>query len=80
MNSYEKQTVESLRKALVGKKVTDVGYMKKEDQHDMGWSYRPLVICFEGDQFVFPMADDEGNEAGALATSVEGCGTVGVLR
>lgn len=80
MNSYEKNIVDALRKELIGKRVTDVGYMRKEDQVDMGWGYRPIVLSFEGGQYLFPMADDEGNDAGAMATSVEGAETVGVLR
>lgn len=78
--SYEQEVVDKLRAAIVGKTVKDVGFMRKEDQYDMGWGYRPIVIIFEDGEYVFPMADDEGNEAGALATSVEGCETVGVLR
>lgn len=78
--SFEQEIVTKLRTALVGKTVKEVGFMRKDDQVDMGWGYRPIVLTFEDGNYIFPMADDEGNEAGALATSVESCETVGVMR
>lgn len=51
---------------LMGKTVTHVRYMDKEECDHMGWESRPLVIVFNDGSFVFPSRDDEGNDAGAL--------------
>ena len=54
-------------KKLLGRKVAQVRYLTLEEQQDMGWLNNPLVIIFDDGSFIFPMADDEGNNAGALA-------------
>lgn len=78
--SSQDQILIALRKAIEGKRITEIGYMQKPDAIFQGWGYRPIVLVLEDGTTLFPMADDEGNEAGALATTVEGCETVGVLR
>lgn len=79
MSEYE-QVVTGLREALVGKRIKSVGYMHREDVKAMGWLYGPIVIELEDGTSFFPMADDEGNDGGALATSIEGLETIGVRR
>jgi hypothetical protein len=77
--SYETDVLARLRSALVGKTIVKVEYMNAADARRMGWSNRPIVIVAEGGTVMFPLSDDEGNNGGALATSILECETVGVL-
>ena len=63
------------RKFLNGKTIKTCRYLTKEElvacfgTDDMP---APLVIEFTDGHYIFPMSDDEGNSAGALATSHTG--------
>jgi hypothetical protein len=54
---------------LVGQVVSSVRYMTPKEASDSGFASRPVVIEFGSGLHIFPMRDDEGNDAGALATS-----------
>jgi hypothetical protein len=54
---------------LVGRTVTDAFYMPARDARENGFQSRPLAIAFDNGLVLFPLADDEGNDAGALATT-----------
>ena len=60
---------------LVGKTIKSCRYLNKEElvacfgTDDMA---SPLLIEFTDGHYMFPMSDDEGNNAGALATSHQG--------
>ena len=45
----------------------------------MMWDSRPIVIIFDDDSYIFPMADDEGNNGGALATSFTDLSTIPII-
>ncbi len=77
---YEKETVTKLTEAFVGRKITGVRFMSTKEMADLDWSYRPIIIELEGGGFLFSLADDEGNNGGALATHLGDLPTVGVLR
>lgn len=64
---------------LVGKTVKIVRYMNEVEAFDSGFYSRPLVIEFDDGSWIFPMADDEGNNGGALATSSDTLDTIPVL-
>jgi len=51
---------------LVGKKIKAVRYMTDAEATESMWYNKPLIIVFEDDSYIFPMADDEGNDGGAL--------------
>jgi hypothetical protein len=53
-------------KALKGKTVEKVRYMTKSECDNMGWYNRPVVIQFTDGTLIFPSADDEGNDGGAM--------------
>ena len=66
---------------LVGRTIKSVLYMDNESADAMGWYSRPIVIELDDGTQLIPMSDDEGNNGGALATSLEGVlGTIGVIR
>lgn len=54
------------RDNLVGKKIVDARYMTDEERENSGWGYRALVIVFDDGSLIYPSADDEGNDTGAL--------------
>lgn len=51
---------------LKGKVVQSVRYLSKEEQEEMDWYNRPIVISFTDGTIIFPSQDDEGNDGGAL--------------
>ena len=71
-------TDEAINK-LVGKKITKVQYLSKEDQEIWGFYERPLIIVFDDGSWIMPMSDDEGNDGGALATSFNKLSTIPVI-
>ena len=62
---------------LVGLQVERAYYMPRKSTDQMNWHASPLVIKLVDPKdktksiHLFPMSDDEGNEAGALATSAD---------
>lgn len=78
--SYREEIEDKLGKALVGKRIKRVQYMGKGDVDAMGWYNSPILIELEDSTLLFPMSDDEGNDGGALATTIEGLSTIGVVR
>ena len=52
---------------LLNKKIVKVEYMPVKESEHMMWSYQPVCLLLDDGKWIFPMADDEGNDAGALA-------------
>ena len=67
------------RNMLVGKTIAAVRYMTEEEAADSYFDSSPIVIIFDDGSYIFPMRDDEGNDAGALATSDEENPTLPVI-
>ena len=67
------------RKILVGRTIAAVRYMTEEEAADSDFDSSPIVIIFDDGSYIFPMRDDEGNDAGALATSNEDTPTLPVI-
>ena len=61
-----KRWVKYAEKHLLGKKVVKVRYLTDDEADNLGWRSRSIVIFFDDGTYVFPSADDEGNNAGAL--------------
>ena len=55
------------KKLLLGKKIVKVEYLPESEAEDMMWSSRPVVFMLDDGTWIMPMADDEGNNGGALA-------------
>ena len=58
---------------LVGKTIIDVRYLSDKESKDLGVRHRPiaLVLADKNDEdvlFVWPMADEEGDDSGVLFT------------
>ena len=54
---------------LVGKTITQVRYLTDQERDGMDFQSSCLAIIFNDNSYIFPMCDDEGNEAGSLSTS-----------
>jgi len=65
----EEKWIEAIRKSIVGKKVAGITYMTEAQAEENLWYSRPVVIIFDDGSYIIPLSDDEGNNAGALATS-----------
>ena len=68
-----------ISKFLVGKTIKKIEYLTEQEAYKCGWNQIPLVIIFTDGSYIFPMADDEGNNGGAIATSSEELPTIPVM-
>jgi hypothetical protein len=76
-----KQFMEKLKKSLVGLTITKVEYLSPGDSKEfLGWDYQPCEIHLSNGVILTPSSDDEGNNAGAIITNIEGLETIGVER
>ena len=57
-------------KELVGRKIKTVRYLNKEEAGD--WWSVPIAIQLDNGKWLTPMRDDEGNDGGAIHTTIEG--------
>ena len=67
------------KKILLGRKITSVRYMTEQERKGLGWSHASVVIHLDDNTLLYPSADDEGNEAGALFTTHENLQTIPVI-
>ena len=57
---------------LCGRKIVAVRYMRDSEADDLGWHCKSLVLTLDDGTIIFPSADDEGNDAGAIHYQKEG--------
>jgi hypothetical protein len=57
------------KKLLLNRKIVGVRYMTQGEADDHGWYTRAVVIKLDNGVLIYPSADDEGNNAGALFTT-----------
>ena len=51
----------------MGRKIVKVEWMSEGESENLDWHSRPLCMQLDDGTWIFPMADDEGNDGGALA-------------
>tara|TARA_R100000963_G_C4619841_1_gene87675 strand:- start:204 stop:440 length:237 start_codon:yes stop_codon:yes gene_type:complete len=78
MTEVEKRWTKTA-KILEGKTISEVRYLTEEERDDLGWFSRPVVIFLDNGEYIFSMSDDEGNDAGALATSFDDVAVLPVI-
>lgn len=61
-----------INKHLKGKTIKSVRYLTDEEMEGFMWYKRPVAIFFTDGHYMIPSADDEGNDGGAIFTSIEG--------
>ena len=54
-------------KLLLNRKIVKVEWMNTKEVDEIGWHSRPVCMQLDDGTWIFPMADDEGNDGGALA-------------
>jgi hypothetical protein len=77
--SVEKYWTKKVKKALVGKKIVGVEYLPKKYLEEWMWYKRPIVLKLDDGTMLIPQMDDEGNDGGAIWTSVDGLGVIPVI-
>ena len=75
--NIKKSWNESAEKLLLNRKIVAVEYMPVEESDEMGWDYQAVCFKLDDGSWVYPMSDDEGNDAGALCVAGR---TLPVLR
>ena len=53
-------------KPLIGRTIVDIRYLEEEECQAMGIHHSPLVLQLADGTLLWPMADPEGNDGGAL--------------
>lgn len=56
-------------KQLIGKKVTNVRQLTWAETNELGFTFRPTILEFEGGLVILPLADEEMNDAGVILLS-----------
>lgn len=79
MQDIETKWTERISAALVGKTIVKVEYLSPKETEDNYWYKRPIAITFDDGTWLIPMSDDEGNDGGSLATSIDELPTIPVL-
>jgi hypothetical protein len=54
---------------LAGRKIERVRYLTEKEREGLGWSKRSLVLILDDGTYLWPSADDEGNNAGSFFTT-----------
>jgi len=80
MKDYEMHWVKEAEEQLLGRKIVKVRYMTAEEAEGMDWYCRPVVIQLDDGNLIYPSADDEGNNGGALFTNNQANPVLPVLR
>lgn len=71
MDEITKKWEERCSAVLVGKTISHVRYLNNDEKESMAWYRRSLVIFFNDGSYLFASADSEGNDGGALFTSMK---------
>ena len=66
-----KKWEKDVEKALNGKVIVGVRYLTDDEMEQFGWFKRPLAIFLQDGTYIIPSVDDEGNDGGALFTSLD---------
>ena len=67
----EQYWTELIAKHLVGKTITKVEYIPRDEAEENMWYNRPIAILLYDKDWIFPTMDDEGNDGGAIHTTIK---------
>ena len=77
--SVEQYWTDLITKYLVGRKIVKVEYISENEMKENMWYKKPIAIQLDGKDWLVPMADDEGNDGGAISTSFKELGIIPVI-
>ena len=75
----EQYSTDLISKNLVGRKITKVEYIPTEEMKENMWYKRPISILLDDEHWITPIMDDEGNDGGAMCTTIKELGTIPVI-
>ena len=67
----KKHWEKKISNALLGKKMTKVEYLSKQEEDDSMWYKTPIALQLDDKIWLVPMADDEGNDGGSISTTIK---------
>ena len=79
MDRVEKKWTRDIARALLGKTITKVEYMPEDEAEQFGWDHRPIILRLNDGSYLWPSMDDEGNNGGALFTTLDDLPVIPVL-
>lgn len=68
-----------LKPILVGRTIESIRYLSDSERDELGWMRSSIVLQLDDGTLLWPSADDEGNDAGALFTTNENMPTIPVI-
>ena len=77
---WDKHWLDEAQEQLLNRKIVEVRYMTHEEMENFGWYNRPVVMVLDDGNMIYPSADDEGNNGGALFTTNDANPCLPVLR
>lgn len=69
LNEEIKKQWENKIVQLINRRIVGVRYLNELEMHNLGWTKSSIVLLLDDGNYLYPSADDEGNNAGALFTS-----------
>ncbi len=66
----------SARRCLKGRTIVNVRYLTDEERTMLGWHRAAIAIELDSGHTLWPSADDEGNDAGAMFTTFGDLATI----
>ena len=75
----EQYWTDLVAKHLVGRKITKVEYIPTEEMDENMWYKRPISILLDDGHWITPIMDDEGNDGGAMCTTIKELRTIPVI-
>tara|TARA_R110000824_G_C14819684_1_gene636567 strand:+ start:175 stop:408 length:234 start_codon:yes stop_codon:yes gene_type:complete len=75
----EQEWIQNIGKHLVGKTIVEVAYVSEEEAEKLDWYSRPVALRLNDGTWLVPTSDDEGNDGGALTTSLKDLHIIPVL-
>ena len=78
-DKINRKAVDSIKKALVGRKIVDVTMMSKAEANLRSWYAPTPVFHLDNGDIFYPSADDGGNDPGVLFTSIPELEVIPVL-
>jgi hypothetical protein len=77
--TVEQYWTDKIAKHLIGRKITKVEYIPTEEMDENMWYKRPISILLDDGHWITPIMDDEGNDGGAMCTTIKELRTIPVI-
>lgn len=78
-SELKRKWAKEVEEKFVGRRITGVRYMTAGEVAAAGWGHSAVVLRLDDGALIHPMSDDEGNEAGSLATTYDDLPVVPVI-